>query len=561
MTRCWMNWGDGMCIQGMMGHMAPEIKITVDEKTIAGAMAHAGATIETQNTALIGEVAMSMIRGESGFDEYIWFWTKKKEAYCTACESEMEYNGQYFHKQPTRCPVCGRSVTAMNACLKHTKLRQYMYAVEWRKSAAEKDSIVMIGIYCEADYTRCEKAKKIIVPILLDVFRYGKSAVRYQRSVYDYGNRIGECEWYLRRDVRSLGFGYFGRRYDCLYSKANFEQVIAGTPFDSAYKTMLEVEKHRIYAPCERSELMAAIAKKPWIEYMAKAGFHKLAYMAEGAIPRGLMRTGRSSIREIMKLSPDRYAEIKGKKLDISPGELDIIQRSDAAGAKIKLAEAQKIDRILSSQWMRGELLKSRKLTRPLIRYILRLENVPGGTVTLRDYWDAAVEIGLDLTDPETYLPANLQEAHDRAVQIRNDARQQRRDAIAAKNEASHQAKIDKLLPKLEKEYCFEYNGLILRPARSGLELIQEGNALHHCVGGYVERYAGGHTIICFLRRAETPDTPWRTIEINPQTGAIVQDRGERNDIVNGKRTMTPELRAELNAFWKAFRAAKQKAA
>ena len=554
--RCWMSWGEGMCIQGMMGHM-PE-RITVDEKTIEGALRHAGATLENQNTALISEETMRSICGEAGFDEYIWFWTEKKEAYCTACETEMEYNGQYFHKQPARCPVCGHSVTAMNTSYKHTKLRQQMYTVEWRKSAVEKDSIVMIGIFCEADYRRCEKAKKVIVPMLLDVFRYGKSAVRYQRSVYSYGS-VGNCEWYLRRDVRSVGHGYFGGYYEFLYNKQNFEQVISGTPFESAYKTMLKVEEGRIYATGERSKLMAAIAKKPWIEYMAKAGFHKLAYMAEGAIPRGLLRPGRKSIREIMKLSKDRYAEIRGKKLDISPGELDIIQRADVAGAKIKLAEAQKIDSILSSQWMRGELLKGRMLTRPLIRYIMRLEHVPGGTVTLRDYWDAAVEIGLDLTDPETYLPANLQEAHDRAVQIRNDTRIERMNNRRAKEAAGHQTKIDKLLPKLEKEYCFEYNGLILRPARSGLELIQEGNALHHCVGGYVERYAGGHTIICFLRRSDAPDTPWRTIDIN-RDGQVIQDRGMRNDFQNGKSTITPELRAELDAFWDAFRKTKQKA-
>lgn len=537
--------------------MAPDIK--VDEKTIEGALAHAGATLENQNTALIGEATMRAIMGDKGLDDYIWFLTKEKEAYCTACGSEMEYRGQYFHKQPTRCPVCGRAVQAMNAKLGHTKIYRQMYAVEWRKSAVEKDSIVMIGIYCCADYRRNVREKKVIVPVLLDVFRYGKSAVRYQRSVWDHSHRMGECPWYLRRDVRSIGCGYFGGRYDCLYDKANFEQVIAGTPFESAYKTMLEVEKTRIYAPCERSELIAAIAKKPWIEYMAKAGFRKLAYMAEGAIPRGLLRTGRKSIREIMKLSPDRYAEIKGKKLDISPGELDIIQRADAAGAKIKLAEAQKIDRILSSQWMRGELLKGRKLTRPLIRYIMRLENVPGGTVTLRDYWDAAVEIGLDLTDPETYLPANLQEAHDRAVQIRNDMQTARRNAAEVKRAEGAREKIDKLLPALEKTYSFAHAGLILRPARSGLELLQEGNALHHCVGGYVERYAGGHTIICFLRRSDAPDTPWRTIEISPKTGKIIQDRGDHNDRLKGESTMTPELRAELNSFWKAFRAAKKR--
>lgn len=549
-----------MCIQGAMGYM-PE-KITVNEKTISGALAHAGATLENQNTALISEAMHRMIHGECGFDEYIWFWIGDKTAYCTACGEDMEYHGEYYHKQRVRCPVCGHSATAMNARLGHSKITQEIYAVEWRKSAIEKNSIVMIGIYCGADYRRNPREQKVIVPILLDVFRYGKSAVRYQRSVWGYGYKQGECPWNLMRDVRSIGHGYFGRNYVLLKSDDNFKSVISGTAFESAYNTMLEVEKHRMVHNGERSELIAAIAKKPWIEYMAKAGFHKIAYMAEGAIPRGLLRTGRSSIREILKLSKDRYAEIKGKRLDISPSELDIIQRADAAGANIKLSEALDIDKLLASQWMRGELLKGRLLTRPLIRYILRLKNIPGGAVTLRDYWDAAVQIGLDLTDPETYLPADLPTAHDRAVQIRNDRRLEEQNRRYEKNMESRQAQIEKRLEKLEKKYCFQHAGLILRPARSGVELINEGNALHHCVGGYIERYAAGKTDICFLRRADAPDTPWRTIEIQPDTGEVIQDRGDHNDFAQGKSTMTPELRAELNAFWKAFhsRGALQKA-
>lgn len=541
-----------MCINGMMGYMPQEIP--VNEKTIEGALAHAGATLENQNTALISDWLRRSINSEAGFREYIWFYNKDKCAYCTACGVDMEYHGEYYHKQHVRCPECGCSATAMNALLGHSKLRQEIYAVEWRKSAIEANSLVMIGIYCCADYSRNVREKKVIIPILLDVFRYGKSAVRYQRSVWGYGYREGECPWHLMRDVRSIGYGYFGRGYDFIKSDDNFTEAISGTAFQSAYDTMQQVERSRIRAYGERSELIAAIAKKPWIEYMAKAGFHKIAYIAEGAIPRGLLRPGRKSIREIMKLSKDRYAEIKGKRLDISPSELDIIQRADAAGAKIKLSEALEIDKILASQWMRGELLKGRKLTRPLIRYILRLKDVPGGTVTLRDYWDAAVQIGLDLTDPETYLPPDLQTAHDRAVQIRNDRLTEERNRRRLKQCEGHQAEIDKRLEKLEKKYCFQHAGLVLRPARSAVELIQEGNALHHCVGGYIERYAAGKTDICFLRRADAPDTPWRTIEIRPDTGEVIQDRGDHNDFAQGKSTMTPELRAELNAFWKAFR-------
>lgn len=543
-----------MCIQGMMGRM--EEKIAVDGKTIESALAHCGATLENQNTALISEDTRRMIFGSNGFQEYIWY--RGKNAFCTGCGSELQ-GGTYSHNQAAVCPVCARAVTAKNARLGHKKLEQEFYAVEWRKSAIEKNSIVMIGIYCGVNYRNSERSDKTVVPILIDVFRYGKSAQRFQRSVWNYGRPAGCADWYRRRDVRSIGSSYFGHAVDVLQSDANFSRAISGTPFEGAYKTMLEVERPRFRHTGERSELISAIARRPWMEYMAKAGFKKIALTAEYSLPRGMFREKGRNLREIMKLSKDRYAEIKGKHLDIDLGLLGILQRGDAAGAKLKLCEAERLNHTLSSTWMPAELLKGRKLDRKLATYLLRLN--ADDVRELRDYWDMAVRNRIDLTIPENYLPVNLHQAHDRLLQIENDRRLAEQNAwIRERNEKnkvtalSNQEKLDKRLEKLERKYAFAFGGLILRPARSGIELIEEGNALNHCVGGYIERYASGHTDICFLRKENDPDKPWRTVEIDPKTERIIQDRGFHNDRnSNGQSTMSKELRAELDAFWAAF--------
>jgi len=553
-----------MCLQGMMGRM--EEKIAIDAKTIESALAHCGANLENQNTALISENTRRMIFGPEGFQEYIWF--KGKEIFCTGCGGAIDPSEHHFtHNQPTRCPICGCGVIAKNAKLGHKKLEQEFYTVEWRKSTIEKDAIVMIGIYCGADYRRAERIKKTVVPILVDVFRYGKSAERFQRAVWSFGKPAGEAEWHKRRDVRSLGYAYFGHPYDVLQSQRNFDLTIAGTPFESAYKTMLKVEETRIYHTGERSELMSAIARRPWMEYMAKAGFSNIAFAAEGSLPRGMFNTKRSNIREIMKLSKDRYAEIKGKHLDIDIPMLDIIQRGDTGGAKLKLEEAEKLSRLLGSEWMRKELLHGRKLDRTLARYLLRMN--PQDITDLRDYWNMAVRNGIDLKNPDNYLPKDLHREHDRLVQIERDA------AIARNNEyrrkqaqrqaeiaLSNQEKLEKRLKKLESKYYFEARGLILRPARSGIELVNEGSALNHCVGSYIQSYAEGRTDICFLRKADAPDTPWRTIEIDPNSGRVIQDRGygnDRNSYGHGLySTLTDDLKKLLEDFWAEFHKAKE---
>ena len=552
-----------MCLQGMMGRM--EEKIAIDAKTIESALAHCGANLENQNTALISENTRRMIFGPKGFQEYIWF--KGKDIFCTGCGGAIDPSEHHFtHNQPTRCPICGCGVIAKNAKLDHKRLEQVFYTVEWRKSAIEKDAIVMIGIYCGANYRRAERIEKTVVPILVDVFRYGKSAERFQRAVWSFGKPAGEADWYKRKDVRSLGYSYFGHPYEILQSRSNFERTIAGTPFESAYKTMLKVEETRIYHTGERSELMGAIARRPWMEYMAKAGFSNIAFAAEGSLPRGMFNTKRSNIREIMKLSKDRYAEIKGRHLDIDIPLLDILQRGDAGGAKLKLSEAEKLSALLSSQWMRKELIYGRKLDRTLVRYLLRMN--PQDIHELRDYWDMAVRHNLDLSNPENYLPRDLHQAHDRLLQIERDEVQRRqneynRERNKRRRQAaeSMQERLEKRMKKLESKYCFEACGLILRPAHSGIELIEEGNALNHCVGNYIESYASGRTDICFLRKADEPDRPWRTIEIDPDTGRVIQDRGYGNDRNcagnHTYSTLTGDLKKLLEDFWAEYHKAK----
>ena len=58
-------------------------------------------------------------------------------------------------------------------------------------------------------------------------------------------------------------------------------------------------------------------------------------------------------------------------------------------------------------------------------------------------------------------------------------------------------------------------------------EIKNEGAALHHCVGTYVDRVAKGQTHIFFVRRVEEPDTPYFTMEYN--NGRVIQCRGNHN--------------------------------
>lgn len=74
---------------------------------------------------------------------------------------------------------------------------------------------------------------------------------------------------------------------------------------------------------------------------------------------------------------------------------------------------------------------------------------------------------------------------------------------------------IKKRLSKLEKQYNFQYNGYLIRPAASTSELIEEGKVLDHCVAThYTIPYAKGHTVILFVRKVSDVQTPFCTVEV-----------------------------------------------
>ena len=82
---------------------------------------------------------------------------------------------------------------------------------------------------------------------------------------------------------------------------------------------------------------------------------------------------------------------------------------------------------------------------------------------------------------------------------------------------------------KLRSRYTFEYGDLSIVIPETMQEIIDEGKALKHCVGGYAERHAAGKLAILFIRHKSTPDTPFVTMEVH---GIHVQQvHGYRNDI------------------------------
>lgn len=158
--------------------------------------------------------------------------------------------------------------------------------------------------------------------------------------------------------------------------------------------------------------------------------------------------------------------------------------------------------------------------------------------VMLCDTWDLLESRGAVL-DSSSMWPKDLKRTHDREVALKT----QRLQAEAAGKRTERDVKIGKNAEKLMR-FSWVCGELMIEPARSGKEMIAEGNHNHNCVATYQDKVADGKTTIWFIRRLSEPSVPYYTLELDPRDmSTVIQNRGSNNC------DRTPEV-AEFERMW-----------
>lgn len=132
------------------------------------------------------------------------------------------------------------------------------------------------------------------------------------------------------------------------------------------------------------------------------------------------------------------------------------------------------------------------------------------------DYWDDLPQINADLTDPVVIFPPNLLVAHAGVVA-----------AIKYMTDKKLRRKFSKMAEKLQP-LSWENNGIVIFCAKSEEDLIIEGKTLGHCVGRYGSQHCAGNSIF-FIRKAQSPEIPYFTLQLNTKNGVVLQNQGKQN--------------------------------
>lgn len=133
-----------------------------------------------------------------------------------------------------------------------------------------------------------------------------------------------------------------------------------------------------------------------------------------------------------------------------------------------------------------------------------------------QDYLSLLKDLKLELNE-NLICPKNLKKAHDEAVKLLNELKRE-------VEEKEYSKRLKQIL-KLEKEIQ-EYAFIVPKKIQ---ELVIEGKALHHCVGGsgYLEKHRKGITTIIFVRKKDDKKRPLYTMEF--KNNHIIQMRGKHN--------------------------------
>lgn len=155
------------------------------------------------------------------------------------------------------------------------------------------------------------------------------------------------------------------------------------------------------------------------------------------------------------------------------------------------------------------------------------IERIRRTAITYTDYLRMREERGYDLHNSVYQQPRELQAAHDQMVAEINQEKVEKR----LKEVKEKYSGIREQYRKLRKDFFYEDDTYLIRPARSAEEIVTEGRILHHCVGGnnYLEKHNEGRSYILMLRFRENPETPYITVEIGTESKKILQWYGEHD--------------------------------
>lgn len=444
--------------------------------------------------------------------DYLFFKRDKRTRYtCTACRAKSWRKKPWKHGEMTTCPKCGAEVKAYSRRNEIMKREPVVILQPHEEGWLERQCLA------ECRWSSAGKEIKIYEEIRVII---GKSKC-YGTEYYGTRRFADETEqdWWDRNG----GNKHFAPSY--LYPD-NLQEALPCGELEHSGLDVIAREKVKLNI----NRFIINYDRWPWLEYLIKAGLFRLAadiansyYVPElicpyGSSPKGTLQLDGNRVNRLKQLNGglntlgwlqyEEESEFDGRRIKISQESLEYLDAK-----KVRLEDCRMILQELGSvNRMANYLKKQKESPRTVVQ-------------TWRDYLRMARQEGMDTADDIVRLPKDLKARHDQLVERINARRDEERRMKEKEKYAHLDAQIRERLPDV-KRYFWEDDTYMIVPAGRCEELVEEGRALHHCVGAndfYMRAMAEGQSWILFLRKKSELDKPYYTIEIDMYTDEIKQ--------------------------------------
>ncbi|MDD2979569.1 MAG: PcfJ domain-containing protein [Hespellia sp.] len=478
------------------------------------------------------------------------------------------------------CPFCGSKVTFKAK----GKLPSHIWDQRWIAYIDPTDD----GFLFRYFHAHREVRKHPDTFVKKD--RTVESMGEFSRAFYTFENGVPKCDSYEWAEFKQSGRTRWCHDegkiacMECVLYPENLPEAWEHTPMK--YSALEFLSRNIPTVTCRYEDGIKGYIEFPKLEWFCKMGLNKLAQTLINKRhygSTGKINTSGKTIYDILGLN-----KVNTKILQEIDGNTDclrLLQVAQQIGVNFKPEQLQEYYETFECN---TTLLKqaNRKVSlHKLVKYITkeseryplgerggcymysymryqeredpRIERKQNMAKDWLEYLDWCKELKYDLDNMFIYMPKNFKKVHDRTA----EEYQALQDKKAAEEKKRQEALARKRMEKMKKamEELFKRNGdsdafaikgkgLVIVVPKTGAEIKAEGEKLHHCVGGYVDRVARGETNIFFVRKSESPDVPYFTMEF--KNNKIVQCRGSHNC------GMPPEVEAFVKVFEKKMQAA-----
>ncbi|MEG0900268.1 MAG: PcfJ domain-containing protein, partial [Oscillospiraceae bacterium] len=295
------------------------------------------------------------------------------------------------------------------------------------------------------------------------------------------------------------------------------EETFKGTCLEHSHFN----EYINIWGRTNRIQYLAKYIKYPNLEHLVEKGYSKLinGIVSDVAYVKKALNFKEKKIHRILGLNRNQAEFVKAKNFDVMQLRIYKFLLKNNLISDNDYNKINEVERLCLGH---SEINRTLEKQAVLIKYLFKQLKSGSCLDTMYeiylDYLKFARQLGYELNSETAKYPPKLEAMHDRVARI-----------CTAKANSEKNIQFAKREKELSK-FSFCYDDLFIRPCRTVDELVQEGQLLDHCVGGYVDSVADGSKSIFFLRKMTEPHKPFYTVDLDPNTGKIIQNHGYGNE-------------------------------